>query len=220
MKSLSHFWLFAMDCNLPGFSVHGIFQARILEWVAISFSRRSSQPRDWTWVFHIVGRRFTVWATREGQCAPTSTVVFSDQVQWSAGYSQGRVWYKIGLGWLKRVQGTLWGCFQNSPCAPQMFLSWGLGREHYLFGYRVITMENKHNSGPGFQIIQMDNIWNSPFNFNQFVSGRLALTLHFSQHPSPLPWHTGGRLYFSVSWPSHMICFSLWKDAEVTECQS
>ena len=35
-----------MDCSLPGFSVHGIFQARILEWVAISFSRRSSQPRD------------------------------------------------------------------------------------------------------------------------------------------------------------------------------
>ena len=35
-----------MDCSLPSSSVHGIFQARILEWVAISFSRRSSQPRD------------------------------------------------------------------------------------------------------------------------------------------------------------------------------
>ena len=35
-----------MDCSLPGFSIRGIFQARILEWVAISFSRRSSQPRD------------------------------------------------------------------------------------------------------------------------------------------------------------------------------
>ena len=54
-----------MDCSLPGFSVHGIFQARVLEWVAISFSRGSSQPRDRTWVFHIVGRRFTLWATRE-----------------------------------------------------------------------------------------------------------------------------------------------------------
>ena len=54
-----------MDCSLPGASVHGIFQARILEWVAISFSRRSSWPRDWTWVSHIVSRRFTVWATRE-----------------------------------------------------------------------------------------------------------------------------------------------------------
>ena len=54
-----------MDCSLPGSSVHGIFQRRILEWVATSFSRRSSWPRDWTWVSCIVGRRFTIWATRE-----------------------------------------------------------------------------------------------------------------------------------------------------------
>ena len=54
-----------MDCSLPGSSIHGIFQARILEWVAISFSRRSSRPRHWTQVSHIVGRRFTIWATRK-----------------------------------------------------------------------------------------------------------------------------------------------------------
>ena len=54
-----------MDCSLPGSTVHGIFQARLQEWVAISFSRRSSQPRDWTQVSRIVGRCFTVWATRE-----------------------------------------------------------------------------------------------------------------------------------------------------------
>ena len=53
-----------MDCSLPGSSVHGIFQARILEWIAISFSRGSSQPRDRTWVSHIIGRCFTIWATR------------------------------------------------------------------------------------------------------------------------------------------------------------
>ena len=51
-----------MDRSLPGSSTHGIFQARVLEWVAISFSRRSSPPRDWAWVFCIVDRRFTVWA--------------------------------------------------------------------------------------------------------------------------------------------------------------
>ena len=54
-----------MDRRLPGSSIHGIFQARILELVAISFSRRSSRPRDWTRVSHVVGRHFTVWATRE-----------------------------------------------------------------------------------------------------------------------------------------------------------
>ena len=54
-----------MDRSLPGLSIHGIFQARVLEWVAISFSRGSSQPRDWTQVSCIAGRRFNLWATRE-----------------------------------------------------------------------------------------------------------------------------------------------------------
>ena len=54
-----------MVCSLPGSSVHGIFQARVLEWVATSFSKESSQPRDPTQVSHIAGRRFTAWAIRE-----------------------------------------------------------------------------------------------------------------------------------------------------------
>ena len=54
-----------MDCSPPGSSVQGIFQARTLEWVAISFSRGSSQPRDWTWVSCTAGRFFIDWATRE-----------------------------------------------------------------------------------------------------------------------------------------------------------
>ena len=52
-----------MDCSLPGSSVHGILQARILKWVP--YSRRSSQPRDWTQVSCIAGRFFTSWPTRE-----------------------------------------------------------------------------------------------------------------------------------------------------------
>ena len=54
-----------MDCSLPGSPVHGILQAIVMEWIAISFSRGSSQPRDRTQVSHIVDRCFTVWATRE-----------------------------------------------------------------------------------------------------------------------------------------------------------
>ena len=50
---------------LPGSSIHEIFQARALKWVAISFSRGSSQPRNWTQVFFIAGRHFTLWTTRE-----------------------------------------------------------------------------------------------------------------------------------------------------------
>ena len=55
-----------MDCSPPGSSVHEIFQARILEWVAILFSRGSSQRRDWTRVSRIAGIFFIVWATRQG----------------------------------------------------------------------------------------------------------------------------------------------------------
>ena len=54
-----------MDCSLPGSSLHGILQARVLEWVTISFSRGSSQPRDRTLVSCIPGRHFNLWATRE-----------------------------------------------------------------------------------------------------------------------------------------------------------
>ena len=54
-----------VGCSPPESTVHGILQARILEWVAISFSRGSSWPRDWTPVSCIAGRFFTIWATRE-----------------------------------------------------------------------------------------------------------------------------------------------------------
>ena len=57
-----------MDCSPPGSSVHGIFQTRILEWVAISFCRGSSQPRDHTRVSRTAGRCFNRWATRECLC--------------------------------------------------------------------------------------------------------------------------------------------------------
>ena len=56
-----------MNCSQPGSCVHGILQARILEWVAIPFSRGSSWPRDGTLVSCIAGRLFTVWGTREAK---------------------------------------------------------------------------------------------------------------------------------------------------------
>ena len=56
-----------IDCSLPGSSVYRISQAVVLEWIAISFSRGSSQPRAQTQVSLIVDRRFTIWATRKVQ---------------------------------------------------------------------------------------------------------------------------------------------------------
>ena len=82
-----------MDCSLPGSSVHGVIQARIMEWVAISFSRGSSWPRDWTQVSCIVGRHFTIWATREEGALPKSA-----SWPWPS-----LVFSSLNTGWRKRV---------------------------------------------------------------------------------------------------------------------
>ena len=77
-----------MDCSLSESSVHGILQARILEWIAISFSRGCSQPRDRTQVSRIAGRRFTIWATREKKIV--------DRV---GDWKRSPSWYKsVGVG--------------------------------------------------------------------------------------------------------------------------
>ena len=65
VKLLSRVSLQPHGCSLPGSSIHGIFQAGVLEWGAIAFFRGSSQPRDWTQVSRIIGRHFTIWVTRE-----------------------------------------------------------------------------------------------------------------------------------------------------------
>ena len=74
-----------MDCSLPGFSIHGIFQARVLDWGAISFSRGSSWPRDRTQVSCIAGRRFTLWATREDLVGGLGLWIISEVIDWRVG---------------------------------------------------------------------------------------------------------------------------------------
>ena len=116
MLSIAYYWmnecLVAQSClticdsvdySLPGSSVHVILQARILEWVAIPFSRGSSLPGDWTQVSYIACKVFTNWATREAQllkvkllsrvwlfatpwtatCQAAQSMAFSRQEYWS-----------------------------------------------------------------------------------------------------------------------------------------
>ena len=85
-----------MDCSPPGSSAHGILQARILEWVAISFSRGSSRPRDQTQLSHIAGRHFNLWATREDkprQCIKKQRDHFANKGPYgqSSGFSSSQV---------------------------------------------------------------------------------------------------------------------------------
>ena len=91
VQSLSHIGLFRdpMDCNLPGSSVHGISQARTLEWVAISFSRGSSRPRDQTCIFCLAGGFLTTEAVGMEWLSPVqfSRSVTCDSVTpWTAAH--------------------------------------------------------------------------------------------------------------------------------------
>ena len=86
-----------MDCSIPDSSVHEILQARILESVAIPFSRGSCQPRDGTWVSHIVDRFFTVQATKEAYIANKESMAFF----WLSS-CQGRSLLPVELCYLPR----------------------------------------------------------------------------------------------------------------------
>ena len=72
-----------MDCSPPSSSVHGILQARILEWLAISFSRGSSQPRNPPWISCIARRFFTIWATREALAPVAVSFYFIFRKPWN-----------------------------------------------------------------------------------------------------------------------------------------
>ena len=86
-----------MDCSLPRYSIHGIFQAIVLKWAAISFSRGSSRPRDGTWVSCLVDRRFTIWATNDQYLHQwwmsiwVTNVIITHSVQFSSVQSLSRV---------------------------------------------------------------------------------------------------------------------------------
>ena len=103
----------SVDCSLPGSSVHGILQARILEWIAISFPRGSSWPRDRTWLSCTAGKRFTIWAIRESQ--GDLMLEASAAILWSWGQKQENHWRLIQSStFTEPVQEYLDCCFQIS----------------------------------------------------------------------------------------------------------
>ena len=78
--------LWPMDCSPPSSSVHGILQARILEWIVIPFSRGSSWPRDWIRVSCITGRFFTIWAI--GKSSPCRVHQVKCWAGWLTSWNQ------------------------------------------------------------------------------------------------------------------------------------
>ena len=99
-----------VDCSLAGSSLHGILQARVLEWVAISFSRVSSQPRDQTRVSCIVGRCFNLWATREAM-QDTRVQSLGCEIPWRRQWQPTPVFLPGKFhGQRSLVDYSLWGC--------------------------------------------------------------------------------------------------------------
>ena len=97
-----------MDCNPPGFSAHGIFQVRILEWVVISYSKGffwSGDQTNVSCIFFIVGRFFTHWATKEaqgdwgGRCQKPKS--FGEYLEVIQSISLRIVWLIFYGGWRK-----------------------------------------------------------------------------------------------------------------------
>ena len=105
-----------MDCNLPGSSVYGIFQVRVLEWVALSFSRGSSQPMDRIRVSLIAGRFFTTWATTTSDLSFNWPLPMSVSEQKQACGLQVKNTYFIAVSqlpwhlafWRRSALGFLW----------------------------------------------------------------------------------------------------------------
>ena len=154
-----------MDCSLTGSFMHGIFQARMLEWVAFSFSRRSSWPRDWTRVSLIVGRRFTVWATRE------------DCHQFSLVQSLSRVQFFV----------TPW------TVAKQALLSMGFSRREYWSMLPFPSPGDLPNPGiePGSPSLQADVLPSEPQGspiFQNVVSIVSCLFIQFMRFSQQVYW--------------------------------
>ena len=107
---------YPIDSSPPGSSVHGIPQARILEGIAIPFSRGSSQPRNQTWVSCIAGRFCTIWATRKTQKILEWVAMLS-----SWGSSRARDWTCVSYIYLHWQAGSL---PLAPPGKPQSCMKW------------------------------------------------------------------------------------------------
>ena len=117
------------NCSPPGRSVFGILQASVPEWVAIPFSRGSSQPRDWTQVSCIAGRFFTVWANREAPSMNMPDFIYPCSSWWTLSclhffaimnniaadlHVQVFVWTCFYFSWVYILRGRIAGSCENS----------------------------------------------------------------------------------------------------------
>ena len=140
MKSLSRVQLCdPMDCSLPGSSLHGILQARVLEWFAISFFRGSSRPRDWTRVSRIPARCFNLWATRE---ALKTHQFHKQEITTPSGFSKDFACYFF---WNKR-RCIFWALYIGNALASLFWGEFSYPKHAHPFFYLQVALEGEQLS--------------------------------------------------------------------------
>ena len=136
------------SCNpmssLTGSSVHGILQARILEWVAIPFSRGSSRPSDRTWVSCTAGRRFTIIAVLA--LCQTSTQAASLNPHRNPVWRNGLRIGKLRPGLVQELDPILESCAVRPP-QPLLNRSW-------MYTTREPHNPNSHQTNPRFLLFR------------------------------------------------------------------
>ena len=124
-----------MNCSLPGSSVYGILQARILEWVGIPFSRRSSRRGDRTQVSHTAGRFFTIWAIREPQLWYLPSCSLYLWVFLSFRFVHLFCFLDLTFKWNHIVLVIVWLQLSVIPLGPSMLLQ--IARFYSLYGWVI-----------------------------------------------------------------------------------
>ena len=181
-----------VDCSLPGFSVHGILQARILEWVTISFSRGSSWPRDRTRVSCIGVRHFNLWATREAQNTGVGSLALLQGIFPTQGSNPGlphcrQILYQLShhlifFWWIDHFITQWW---------PSLSL------------WQVLTLLSKHST-PALLWLQFAlNIFFHASTFMCVFNIKVNLSLFFKMRmwlSWVLVWHWGSLLFSCGLW--------------------
>ena len=128
-----------VDYSPPGSSVHGILQARTLEWVAISLSRGSSQSKDWTQVSCIAGRLFNLWATREALplALITSNLLSMSLLLFYYNHYFAVFFLDFTYKWYYIICLSLYDLFHFAQCPQNPFMLLQMARFHSFYGLVV-----------------------------------------------------------------------------------
>ena len=166
-----------MDCSPPDSSVHGILQARILEWGAIPFSRGSSRPRNWSQISCMAGRFFAIWATRQAKFILKMSNMAIQKHRQNLESLPLCPLLLLPASFLRLSQGADISLSSVSSAPPNT--QWLLF--HILLLSRQTDGPKLHNSSVSLQLVNLESLGQIPFPPIQFwiESGKDRLAKHY-----------------------------------------